>query len=70
VFRFFKLHLSVATRLQGPDRLRSFDQGMLALKAARVIFPRFSTNLLLLKRSRLGLTIADSEFLNFATFRS
>lgn len=68
VFRFFKLNLSVATRLQGRDRLCSFDQGLLALKAARVVFPKFSTNVLLLKRSRLGLTIADSDFLNFSTF--
>lgn len=68
VFRFFKLHLSVATRLRGSDRLVSFDQGLLALKAARVVFPKFSTNLLLLKRSRLGLTITDSSFLDFASF--
>lgn len=70
VFRFFKLHLSVATRLRGEDSLASFDQGLLALKAARVVFPKFSTNLLLLKRSRLGLTISDSTFLDFSSFSS
>jgi hypothetical protein len=68
VFRFFKFSTSIKTVFTASRNPQTLNTGLLAVLIARKSFPIFETNVLLLKRYSIILSICDSNFFSLAHF--
>ena len=68
VFRFFKFSTSIKTRYTYMNNPKTLNNGLLALLLAQRSFPIFETNVLLIKRYSILLSVSDHIFFNMHTF--